>query len=1541
MATQKLPSRANLDMQDERIRNLPDLTESSPGSDAANKNYVDSLATITINENISISAWTLGSSPDETTIVFDALNAGDVAVGLESDHNKFLAVLGFDSLDGGDDADLNTRLTESPFTNTPVPTTQEVTFGYEENIITIASGTMISSSPVGNGSVIFPSRLFFSGTDADSNPTTGGDIQAVLTVPNPTFQAGSNIQLTVDPENNVVEIASTEADIEVVSSLPEEPNNLDLVILTADQRGTGNADNPQYPAGFYWYNGTQSDWIPITSPAPDFQEGVKILNKSGSIPAGIPNNSDSIDTDGFVSEINLEDTGLDLTYNTVQDEVQLVVDPSNLDSIVSSAATDDFIVRQGSSTLRTSRASLQGDLVTDTDVLRDTNNTIVTGLQVGNVQLPFASQATEDHSIPHNVITDDIILVNGTVVAVSNSNYYPRGGDLQYTSTDGGSVDFISATPTPKGTYIRIVDVDSTSESEFMIARIRHTYQAPFGHLHDATFVSVTDGFLASADSTEAASSEWNHNSVRVYELTHSDVDYQVQGGVITYPASLDVPGTDVNALITQGDIDAKVATKLSIPTTGAPTGSDTAVVTVDADGDVAFLDASEIGGPAGEADRYAFHTSQTTAFYETDVLYDTRANLANDAPLVAQTDNTNRTFWRGANVVVSNGSFDPVQAAAGSTTALIEAEQATPGNILTATGYFIVSGLTPYQLDLFTAASDSIDGQSRLVFHDPDISAVFITTVLPTANQLNRDGTALTSIPGGGTRVNPIKVQVINTIEDEGVRNYPIVTASTGATNVLDDVVGFEVVTPSADTDAFVQIGVLQDIQNISNRVESLTFEEESLRIDFEVVSWEAHDTDDDLAEVTFSTPELANAFVALMVDGYVGATANQTTDNTLTFFTTINGVQRFTVIPEGSTIRKPISVAGNVWIPIANLFPTGEDDTPTPLPAVLNSTYTISYSTTSRTSAPINGPVVFRGFEFETLPDGTQIAVPQSGPAAGGGGSIFISDTPGEDESVGNSIQILPAGTTTTTNIVLFEFSNATIMAPGTLPDTIGIGDLFATGNDIITEIPDTPHLITAIADDRTSFTVSPAFASAPIFSLSRVYQYFPATPASLTISEDTNIEGIVRAENYLFDDGTAVTSPFSGFNTIGSPSLDTPLVKWIDPTTLSWARDRSRYIEDTDEIAQTDDSLTDDFTGRVASISGGGTGARMSSDGALPDRIIAGSIVSNDALTEVPDNPVTIATIADNRRDLTFNGSLGITSAVNLSFYNIVEGRDFMAGSIDVTVDADFEGNVNIQGTLTGVELGGAGFTIVSSTSGETTVADDEIVLVDSNGKLFRNISGADIVVTNEAPASGSPFTNGAIWQEAGVDQILNQSAVPGLYVSAITKTPGSDISVLRSQLNFLGLADTPSAFTGNGGRIVRVNTGGTALEFVEASGSYTAGTGLSEVQNATAVDLTGTLDVTGRVILDSTLSVGNSGTMSGSEILYRRVKEVSKFDSVNPDVSSLSSAAIGTDNPVLIVQRSISSTIYYLGFNAGYTTETLYSSIGASIYTKTLR
>ncbi len=178
--------------------------------------------------NVDATPWAVGSG--SSLVRFATLNAGDEAVGLQTDADKMLAALGVPLAQNG----------------VAIASTQLVTLNFRGNSVNIPIGTMITLNTA-TPAILFDTELNFGGV-IGNNPSFDDDVQIETIVTDPVFESGSNIQLTIN-EDGAIEYASTEADIETGSTLPGSPNSLDLFALTEEY----NDGNQIRKIGIYVY----------------------------------------------------------------------------------------------------------------------------------------------------------------------------------------------------------------------------------------------------------------------------------------------------------------------------------------------------------------------------------------------------------------------------------------------------------------------------------------------------------------------------------------------------------------------------------------------------------------------------------------------------------------------------------------------------------------------------------------------------------------------------------------------------------------------------------------------------------------------------------------------------------------------------------------------------------------------------------------------------------------------------------------------------------------------------------------------------------------------------------------------------------------------------------------------------------------------------------------------------------------------------------------------------------------------------------------
>ncbi|MDY0096737.1 MAG: tail fiber domain-containing protein [Candidatus Dojkabacteria bacterium] len=188
-----------------------------------------------------------------------------------------------------------------------------------------------------------------------------------------------------------------------------------------------------------------------------------------------------------------------------------------------------------------------------------------------------------------------------------------------------------------------------------------------------------------------------------------------------------------------------------------------------------------------------------------------------------------------------------------------------------------------------------------------------------------------------------------------------------------------------------------------------------------------------------------------------------------------------------------------------------------------------------------------------------------------------------------------------------------------------------------------------------------------------------------------------------------------------------------------------------------------------------------------------------------------------------DIAYAGYFSATGgATNYGIYSVA-GNNYFNGSVGIgTTSPDYTLQVNgtIAPETTDQDLGTSslrwdvyGNTINADSTvtltGLGTGTDNSVVILNSSNQLTTDEIDSRVWGTSLVDGSG---TTGQLsyWVDANTLGSLSYS--------------GWDTNASDDVTAFLGLTDTPSAYTGNGGYLVRVNSGGTALEFVAAS-TYT--------------------------------------------------------------------------------------------------------------------
>lgn len=162
--------------------------------------------------------------------------------------------------------------------------------------------------------------------------------------------------------------------------------------------------------------------------------------------------------------------------------------------------------------------------------------------------------------------------------------------------------------------------------------------------------------------------------------------------------------------------------------------------------------------------------------------------------------------------------------------------------------------------------------------------------------------------------------------------------------------------------------------------------------------------------------------------------------------------------------------------------------------------------------------------------------------------------------------------------------------------------------------------------------------------------------------------------------------------------------------------------------------------------------------------------------------------------------------------------------------------------------------------SSTPANTPTTGDlalgELAINTSDGKLFFKKDDGSESIIEIGEAGAAPVTSvfgrsGAIVAEVGdyssfyLQDITNESigdlsdvSLTALAVNQVLRYNGTNFVPYTLPDTFLELTDTPSSFSGQGGNVLAVNSGGSAVEFISQSSITQSATDDAAAAQATA-------------------------------------------------------------------------------------------------------
>jgi hypothetical protein len=395
------------------------------------------------------------------------------------------------------------------------------------------------------------------------------------------------------------------------------------------------------------------------------------------------------------------------------------------------------------------------------------------------------------------------------------------------------------------------------------------------------------------------------------------------------------------------------------------------------------------------------------------------------------------------------------------------------------------------------------------------------------------------------------------------------------------------------------------------------------------------------------------------------------------------------------------------------------------------------------------------------------------------------------GAASSVANSLTVkFDTGTTEGTDLYTFNGSAAKtfdIKAGGAI--TIG-----KTAGNITIGHTDTSSASSVTASGRTYITGVTLDTYGHVTALATGTETVEDTNTTYGISGETGTGGAnlrltgsdASTDNVLFANGTDITVTRTDANTITISHNDTSSITGQQGTAGV-------------------SSITIDGNGHVTAV---GTATYLTAEADTLDTVTGrGATTSNN---------ITVGDIAVNGGDITTNQTIFNIGNTATTAQTINLGTAATADTVTKTINI---GTGGAAGSTTNITIG-------STVAGTLTLNSPAVVIP-------GNLTVTGTVTTNNVETVST--TNGVIFEGSEADN--NELTLIAGVLSAdrtITLPDATGTVALTSQLvtTFLGLSDTPSAYTSSANRLVAVNTGsagnGTGLEFINEldCGTYTS-------------------------------------------------------------------------------------------------------------------
>jgi len=232
-------------------------------------------------------------------------------------------------------------------------------------------------------------------------------------------------------------------------------------------------------------------------------------------------------------------------------------------------------------------------------------------------------------------------------------------------------------------------------------------------------------------------------------------------------------------------------------------------------------------------------------------------------------------------------------------------------------------------------------------------------------------------------------------------------------------------------------------------------------------------------------------------------------------------------------------------------------------------------------------------------------------------------------------------------------------------------------------------------------------------------------------------------------------------------------------------------------------------------------------------------------------------------------------------------------------------------------TGTGTASAGNTTlgIQGAGGVSTSITGNILTISSSGGAGGG--GASVTVSTSAPSNP---TAGDLWYDSELGILAVWFSEEAVWVQSnggnVIENFNGDVQA--GITTFLGMSDTPNSFTGQENNIVRVNSTGTALEFISASSQAADALNPVDVDSATSPYSASAYDL---IFVDSTdgpITITlPSGPSKGDEV---RIVDIKGTFASNPCTVSSSSPIQGdSENLIIDITRASLGLLYHSSLN----------------------